>query len=526
MSAKAKSSPSSSISPPRGAASSRDAAKTATQPVLNDETRGFVRRVIGAGLVHVDDVKKVVVSLMADDDRFSPQRLADGLVGAGVLTQWQARKLLHGKGRGFHLGSYRLLKPLGKGGMGVVFLARHQVMNRQMALKILPSEASSDPRRIERFKEEARASAQLDHKNIVQAFDFAESDGKLFIVMEYIDGIDLHRVIARDGPMSFGSALDAILQTTEGLAHAHQRGIIHRDIKPSNLLLRSDGVLKVSDMGLARIGWNDTASPENPGRLTGTADFVAPEQAINSRTVDARADIYSLGCAWYFLLTGQPPFKGDTVHARLAKHQTQPAPDVRQTRSDCPAAMAELIARMMSKQPRERPASAVELLGQLQRLAKQTPKSTLAQHPSSGATPIESYDTVSEDSGSGTIDDSGPLEEIPTAALAAVEELDFGNLPAIDLSTMPAVTSPLVNHPSLSAPVGDTNKSSPKASKANRNANPDANQQILLGVGLAVAIMALLAVVGVTIYQLNQPEKTRPPLKAMEDGKNVIVYDQ
>ncbi|TWT98314.1 Serine/threonine-protein kinase PrkC [Stieleria varia] len=499
------------------------------QPVLDDDTRGLVRRMLAAGLVEIDDIKKVVVSLMAESNQFTPQRLAEGLVGASLLTEWQSRKLLEGKARGFHLGSYRLLKPLGKGGMGVVFLAQHNVMNRLMALKILPPEATADAKRIARFKEEARACAQLDHPNIVQAFDFSQSDGKLFIVMEYIDGIDLHRAVARDGLMSHGTALDAITQATQGLAHAHQRGIIHRDIKPSNLLLRSDGVVKLSDLGLARIGWDAADGSENPGRLTGTADFVAPEQAINSRTVDSRADIYSLGCTWYFLLTGRPPFSGDTVHMRLAKHQTAPAPDVRAIRKDCPAAIAELILRMMAKRPSDRPASAVELLAQLERLSGQTGGSTLAKRlPSAQVAPAGNTlsDNPSSDS---TFDDSGPLEEMSEVA-AGVEVFDFGSLPAIDLSKIPTTQgpssslsatpmSPLANSP-MSMPANNSagNKSSRSTSTT------DGNQQVLLGVGLAFAILALIAVVGVVYYQINQEPAAQPRLKTMEDGKgNVIV---
>ncbi|MEM9369416.1 MAG: protein kinase, partial [Planctomycetota bacterium] len=151
-----------------------------SQPLLDDETRGFVRRVLSAGLLGIDDIKKVVASLMSDDNNaFTPKRLAEGLVGAGELTRWQASKLLAGKSKGFFLGSYKLLRPLGKGGMGVVYLGEHHVMKRQMALKVLPSDALKDERRIDRFKEEARASAQLDHPNIVRAYDFNEASSKL-----------------------------------------------------------------------------------------------------------------------------------------------------------------------------------------------------------------------------------------------------------------------------------------------------------------------------------------------------------
>ncbi|MCS7468834.1 serine/threonine protein kinase [Stieleria sp. ICT_E10.1] len=492
---------------------------TAAEPVLDQATRDFVRRSMQAGLVELADVKKVVVSLMTEDVVFTPDRLAKGLVGADLLTPWQARKLLAGKARGFHLGNYRLLRPLGRGGMGVVFLARHSVMNRLMALKILPSEASKDSRRIERFKEEARASAKLEHPNIVQAFDFSESDGKLFIVMEYIEGVDLHRAIARDGVMSPTEALDAMIQTTDALAHAHQRGIVHRDIKPSNLLLRNDGVIKVSDMGLARIGY--TAGTDAPNRLTGTADFIAPEQAIDSQSVDARADIYSLGCTWYFLLVGKPPFPGTNVAQRLAKHQTAKVPLVSDTRSDCPPAISLLIQRMMSKRPVDRPASAAELLTQLRRIAgSKLAGRELANRPRSTQLTI----TPEDSSSFASLDDSGPLGEASQGAMAEIAEIDFGSLPPIDLAALsPAVVpaSPLAT-PQTAA--GAPRKSTKKRGPANET---DASQSVLLGAGLALSIVALLAVVGVTFYQMTKDEKPITRLKTTESGKgNVIVIEE
>ncbi|MDV6031758.1 MAG: serine/threonine protein kinase [Phycisphaera sp. RhM] len=495
----------------------------AAEPVLDQATRDFVRRSMQAGLVELADVKKVVVSLMTEDVVFTPDRLAQGLVGADLLTPWQARKLLAGKARGFHLGNYRLLRPLGRGGMGVVFLARHAVMNRLMALKILPAEASKDSRRIERFKEEARASAKLEHPNIVQAFDFSESDGKLFIVMEYIEGVDLHRAVARDGVMSPTEALDAMIQTTDALAHAHQRGIVHRDIKPSNLLLRNDGVIKVSDMGLARIGY--TAGTDAPNRLTGTADFIAPEQAIDSQSVDARADIYSLGCTWYFLLVGKPPFPGTSVAQRLAKHQTAKVPLVSDTRSDCPPAISLLIQRMMSKRPVDRPTSAAELLTQLRRIAgSKLAGRELANRPRSAQLAI----TTDDSSSFASLDDSGPLGEASQGAMAEIAEIDFGSLPPIDLAALsPVALSPAAVPVSPLATsrtaAGAPRQSTKKRGPTNRT---DASQSVLLGVGLALSIVALLAVVGVTFYQMTKDEKAVTRLKTMEDGKgNVIVIE-
>lgn len=483
----------------------------ASAPVLDDATRSFVKRALAASLVEIDDLKKVVVSLMAGHPVFTPKRLADGMVAAGVLTQWQATKLLSGKSKGFYLGSYRLLRPLGRGGMGVVYLGEHHVMKRLMALKILPPEATKDARRIKRFQDEAKACAQLDHPNIVRAYDFAEAGGKLYIVMEYVDGIDLHHAVIRDGKMSVGEALDALTQAASGLAHAHDRGIVHRDIKPSNLMLRTDGVVKVSDLGLARIGWADDV--EENKRLMGTADFVAPEQAINSKSVDARADIYSLGCSFYFLLTGKAPFDGASVAQRLAKHQTSPVPDVRTLRPDCPAGVAELLMRMMAKRPEDRPKSAVELIGQLKRLGS-----------SSGSTDRQKLGTVAAASETllddslyqATIDDSSLSSDGEVEMAVEVDDFYFGNLPPV---TMMAAARP--PRPAVPAPTAG------RAAGSVGGLQSSGNQQVLLGVGLALAFLALIFVVGLGVVSMSRElPKGQPRLKVTEndkDGKVVIV---
>lgn len=488
-----------------------DTLQPSPQPILDDATRSFVRCALGAGLIAIDDIKKVVASLMIENNKFSADRLADGLVGAGMLTQWQARKLLAGKKSGFYLGSYRLLRPLGKGGMGVVYLGEHHVMKRMMALKILPPEAVKDPRRIERFKEEARAAALLDHPNIVRANDFAEASGRLYIVMEYIDGIDLHHAVSRDGTMDVNTALNIIFQAAEGLAHAHDRGIIHRDIKPSNLLLRTDGVVKITDMGLARIGWAGVDDREGKRRLMGTADFVAPEQIIDNVGVDARADIYSLGCTFFYLLAGKTPFSGETVSMRLAKHQTLPAPDIRTFRSDCPPAVAELLGRMMSKRPEDRPNSASELLTWMKRLGARKDVSPIAP---AGDTIVDGklYQA--------TLDDSS-LSSDGEVVVAEVQDLDFGNLPPIDLSAAAPVPGP-------AKPSSATAKNT-KSKKQSKTSESSDQQQVLLGAGLTLAMVALVATLGISVYLLmRSPTDAQPKFKQSEGGKNgtVIVIEQ
>lgn len=503
-------------------------ASTTSQTILDDATRQFVRGAISAGLVELDDVKKVVASLLTDSDRFTPKRISDGLVGAGLLTEWQAHKLLAGKTKGFYLGSYKLLRPIGKGGMGVVYLGEHHVMKRLMALKILPAEALKDQRRIQRFQEEARASAQLDHQNIVRAYDFAEAGGKIYIVMEYVDGTDLHHAVARDGVMPINAAVDAIRQACAGLSHAHERGIIHRDIKPSNLMLRSDGVVKVSDMGLARIGWTVADDASSGHRLTGTADFVAPEQAIDSKTVDARADIYSLGCTLFFLLTGRAPYSGNSISQRLAKHQTAPVPDVRTRRPDCPAALAELVKRMMAKRPAERPASASELTTQLLRVhggGKEAQDGHLSRIAAVSDTSVD--DSFYQ----ATIDDTSLSSDGEVAAAETFDEFDFSTLPSVDMTK---VTQRRATGSAGTFPANPYRTSPPAATKSakKRSAGQGGNgdkQQLLLGVGLALAVLALVAVVGVTAYTLTRSPETGPPkIKSVEDGKGgqVIVVGE
>jgi serine/threonine-protein kinase len=485
------------------------------RPVLDEATRSFVRRSLEAGLVELADLKKVVVSMMAESDSFTPSRLANGLVGAGVLTQWQAKKLLSGRSRGFYLGGYRLLRPLGKGGMGIVYLGEHHVMKRLMALKILPPEAVADTRRIERFKSEARACAQLDHENIVRAYDFAQSGEKLYIVMEYVDGVDLQYAVQRDGPMSVPDALDAVVQATRGIAHAHERGIIHRDIKPSNLLMRTDGVVKVSDLGLARIGWG-AEGELGQSRLMGTADFVAPEQAINSNSADGRADIYSLGCTWYYLLSGQSPYAG-TSFQRLAQHQTAPIPDIRTVRKDCPAAVAELIARMTAKRPENRPKSAMELQAQLERLLGVSGETT-RRH---GRKVVPAGDTVMDDTSyQATIDDTSLSSDGEVVVAVEASEFDFGSLPPIDLANQPVPNRPMP----VTAAKPKVNVKSSVATTASA-LRDDKHQQLLLGVGLAVAVMAIIAVLGIGAVSLTRPlPTTSPVIKSVEDGDGRQVF--
>lgn len=289
-----------------------------------------------------------------------PRDLAQSLIRRGALTAWQASQLLSGKWRGFHIGGgkYRLMDLLGAGGMGKVYLCEHARMQRLVALKILPTDRLGDPECLERFEREARAAGMLDHPNLVRAFDL-DRDGDLhFLVMEYVDGSSLHRVVAKTGPLSPARACHYIHQAAEGLQYAHATaGLVHRDVKPGNILVDRAGTVKVLDMGLSRFlreAEGTITHRHDRNSILGTADYLAPEQGDNSADVDIRADIYSLGATFYFLLTGRAAFEGGSVAQKIHRHQTQSPAPLRSLRPEIPRELEAIVSRMMAKKPEHR----------------------------------------------------------------------------------------------------------------------------------------------------------------------------
>ena len=288
--------------------------------------------------------------------------LAKRLMEDKLVTPWQNSHLLGGRSKGFFLGKYKLLNFLGTGGMSTVYLAEHIMMRRQVAIKVLLG-AQVEQSRLERFHRECRAIAGLDHPNIVRAHDF-DSDGKFhYLVMEFVEGCDLQSLVEKQGPLPHAEAADYIRQAADGLQHAHEAGMIHRDIKPANLLRDAKGVIKILDMGVARITNRDEVSLTLAGDegMLGTVDYLSPEQALDSHNVDVRADIYSLGCTLYFLLTGNPPFSTGTQAQRLLAHQVQQPKAVSEIRQDVPSALIDICNRMIAKKPDDRYQTAGEV---------------------------------------------------------------------------------------------------------------------------------------------------------------------
>jgi len=301
----------------------------------------------------------------------SPEDVSAFLISKDLITSWHAEKLLKQKHKGFFLKKYKLLGHIGTGGMSSVYLAEHVMMKQRRAVKVLPRMRVNDSSYLERFYREAQASAKLTHPNIVRAYDVDSVGDTHFLIMEFIEGRDLQMIVAPPGgdvtPLPADTAAGYIAQSAMGLQNAHENNLIHRDVKPANLLVDSSGCVKILDLGLALFSNDDKhsltiAHNEN---VLGTADYLAPEQAINSHNIDSRADIYGLGCVLYFLLTGHAPFSDGSLAQRILKHQTEVPKDPRDEQPEIPDEVVGICMKMMHKQPEHRYQSAVEVAGVL-----------------------------------------------------------------------------------------------------------------------------------------------------------------
>ena len=294
--------------------------------------------------------------------------VADHLIHAGLITRWHCGKLFDGKYKGFFLGKYKLLGHLGTGGMSSVYLAEHTLMHRQRAIKVLPRSRVGDSSYLARFHREAQATAALEHPNIVRAYDVDNNGEWHYLVMEFVQGRDLQALVTDEDRLGYKVVASFIAQAAEGLDYAHGQGLIHRDVKPANLLIDPHGVVKILDLGLALFADDDCTSLTlmHNENVLGTADYLAPEQALNSHEVDTRADIYGLGCTFYFALTGHPPFCEGNLAQRIVKHQTQMPPSILRDRPDCPPELVKLCERMMQKKVEDRIRSCREVAESLE----------------------------------------------------------------------------------------------------------------------------------------------------------------
>jgi serine/threonine-protein kinase len=337
----------------------------------------FLENLRKSGLL-TDQELRAAVKRLPQTDR--GRVVARAFVAWGLLTKFQAELLLIGRTNGFTLGQYRILDQIGSGGMGRIFKARHQTMNRLVALKVLAPQFVNTERARQLFLREVQAAARLSHPNIVTAYDADEVNGRCYLVMEYVDGPNLDQLVRQLGPLPIGLTCDLVRQAAHGLQCAFALGMVHRDIKPANLLVQRPAndtaavpcVVKILDFGLARLHAPEAVpAAGNQTILTrantimGTPDFVSPEQARDMHQVDIRSDLYSLGCTFYYLLTGRVPFPGGTAVEKLVRHVGQQPTPVEELRPEAPPGVAAIVRRLMAKQPDDRFQTPAELAAAL-----------------------------------------------------------------------------------------------------------------------------------------------------------------
>ena len=330
----------------------------------------LAENVASSGLVTEDELALILATANGE-----VQELTRLLSAKGLLTQFQLKALNENRAASLRIGNYDILDRLGAGGMGTVFKARHRRMKRVVALKVLATNLSKNPIFVKRFQREVETIAALGHPNVVMAYDADEADVGHFLVMEFVNGLDLAACVEREGPFPLAHAVNCILQAARGLAYAHSQGIIHRDVKPHNLLRDDTDAIKVTDLGLARLnhGTDGPAAGADvtmAGGVIGTADYMPPEQAVDSTTIDHRADIYSLGCTLHYLLTGKPPFSGATIMTILVKHRDGEIPVLSAVRPDVPPQLDDLFRRMLAKDPDERVQKMSDVVAELEAIAR------------------------------------------------------------------------------------------------------------------------------------------------------------
>ena len=330
----------------------------------------FLQMLRQSGLLTVSQ-RRAVEQHVEKHGQISAAEISEWLLQKDVITRWQSEKLLQARYRGFFLGPYRLLDRIARGGMSSIYSARHSSTNELHALKVLPPARTVKASYLPRFRREAEMTQRLVHPNIVRVFGvYEENDGQNpvhFMAMELLQGRDLFEIVKQSGPQPLSLAVEYVRQAAAGLEYAHRHGLVHRDIKPGNLFLTSNGTVRILDLGLAQdFDSEENLTREFNDRVLGTADYLSPEQAADSHAVDARADIYSLGCTLFCLLTGRPPYIEGTLVQRLVAHQTKSPPPLSDFRSDVPDSLTALLRHMMAKNRNDRIASAALVAEQLQ----------------------------------------------------------------------------------------------------------------------------------------------------------------
>jgi len=328
----------------------------------------FTANVATSGLVSPEVMAHVRAQLDPEPAADASVRLARRLIEGGWLTTYQARKLLSGATRGFFLGGYRLLRPLGEGGMGKVYLAVNNDQER-VAIKVLPPKRALEEENVlRRFRREMELSQRCSHPNLARTLAVGNEGDTHFMVMEYIPGKSLYELVKseRDGPLRVPDAARLFVKLLDGLEAAHRSGLVHRDIKPSNIMITPESDVKLLDMGLAR-ALDDDKGLTRVNTVLGTVDYASPEQLRDAARADARSDLYSLGCTLYFALAGRTPFEGGDVINKIFRQRMEDPQPLEDLARGVPSAFAAVVRKLMSKRPEERYQNCAELRADLVR---------------------------------------------------------------------------------------------------------------------------------------------------------------
>lgn len=344
------------------------------EPISPD---AFLRTILRSGLLDRDQLQESLRGL-SSEDRPNAEEIAAHLIKAGKLSRFQARKLLQGTAMGLVLGPFQVLAPIGKGGMGTVYLARDARNHTQLvALKVLPPKrAREEERLLARFRREMEMCQRVSHPHLAWTYEVGVCQGVYYIAMEYVPGKSLYRLVAEQGPLPVPRAARLFAEVAAAIDHAHNQGLIHRDLKPSNIHITPHDHAVVLDLGLALIQGEHGADREvvgGQGYVVGTMDYVAPEQTEDACKVDARADIYALGGTLYYALTGKQPFAGGTPLEKIHRHRTEEPTPVHERNPSVPVAFALIVHKMLAKKPERRYASASAVREELLKWAEREP---------------------------------------------------------------------------------------------------------------------------------------------------------
>lgn len=326
----------------------------------------FSADVVRSGLVSAEEVDRARAQIRIENPQEAAVALARSLIASGHLTNYQAKKVLAGSTKGFFLGGHRILRRLGAGGMGKVYLAVDSD-GFKVAIKVLPPKlAAEGGQALRRFRREMDLSQRVRHPNIARTIDVGEEDGVYFMIMEYVPGDSLYNIVKKSGPWRVLDVARYFTLVCDGLEAAHQGGLIHRDVKPSNLMITPEGDAKILDLGLARAS-DEESNLTKDRTLVGTLDYASPEQLADAKKADARSDLYSLGCTFYFTLAGRAPFEGGTVVNKIYMQRMEEPPPLEKITRGVPAAFAAIVRKLMAKNPNDRYQTALELKADLER---------------------------------------------------------------------------------------------------------------------------------------------------------------